>query len=562
MAAHSRRDFLQTTLATAVAAFTGASPLGAATAARPYLQNLTQTTATVVWTTLTEGPAPVEFGPVESGPLLIQAISRYFPAPETGLPHGFWLHEAKLTGLTPNTAYRYRVAGESSLFRTPGSGRSRIIAFGDSGAETAEQRQLAVRMTARKPDLILHTGDLVYPEGDAHGYLRKYFSLYEELFAQAPAFPCAGNHDYYHAGGRMFVELNRVPHTDVPVSDRGRYYSFDWENAHIVVLDSNTPLEEAAAGRGEMLEWLNRDLAATRAFWRIAMFHHPPYAGGPNQDDPLSELVRRHIVPILERHSVDLVLSGHEHNYQRSHPVRGIVYLTSGGGGAMIYPPKPRAEAAVQHGRHHYLEAELTPTSLRVDAVSVDGQLLDTLTLRPPPRLLGPLTNAANGSDAVAAGGLVTLMGRSFPAAGMRVLADGQPASVIYSDGGQINFRLPDAISGTVKVRVETPNGAAEISTFVSRTAPAIFGNLIFTASGERVTESKPTRHGERFSVYFTGRGEGKVVTVRIGGAELPVSCQTVQPGVERADFVLDGSGDLALLVDGVASNSVRFPAI
>ena len=125
------------------------------------------------------------------------------------------------------------------------------------------------------------------------------------------------------------------------------------------------------------------------------MFHHPPYAGGPNQDDPLSELVRQHLVPILERHHVDLVFNGHEHNYQRSHPINGIVYLTSGGGGAMIYPTIPRAEAAVQHARHHFLEAELTPTSLRVEAIDVDGHLLDTLTLKPAPRLLSPLLSSA-----------------------------------------------------------------------------------------------------------------------------------------------------------------------
>lgn len=551
----SRREFIAATFA----AF--ASSLGAATnPARPYLQSLSESSATLVWITLDARPARLEFGPEGTPPQPITPTSRFFAPQETGLPHGIWLHEAKLSGLLPHTLYRYQSAdAPAASFRTPGSGKSRIVVFGDSGTETDEQRQLATRMTARQPDLILHTGDLVYPVGDADNYLRKYFALYQELFATAPAFPCAGNHDYYHAGGQMFVEFNKVPRDSVPVAGHGRYYSFDWENAHIVVLDSNTPLEEAAAGRGEMLEWLERDLAATTAYWRIAMFHHPPYAGGPNQDDPLSELVRQHLVPILERHHVDLVLSGHEHNYQRSHPINGIVYLTSGGGGASIYPPIPRAEAAVQHGRHHFLEAELTATSLRVDAIDVDGHLLDTLTLKPAPRILGPLLSSANGT-AVAVGGLATIMGRSF-SAGVRVHLNGQPATVIYSNANQINIRLPDSIIGLAHLQVETTNGQAELTCDIAHTAPAIFAGAVFTANGRRITALEPARRGERLSVYFTGRGRGEQVTARIGDTVLSVYCES-RAGLDRADFTLEGSGDFVLVIDGVTSNAIQIPVV
>ena len=551
----SRREFIAATFA----AF--ASSLGAATnPARPYLQSLSESSATLVWMTLDARPARLEFGPEGTPPQPITPTSRFFAPQETGLPHGIWLHEAKLSGLLPHTLYRYQSAdAPAASFRTPGSGKSRIVVFGDSGTETDEQRQLATRMTARQPDLILHTGDLVYPVGDADNYLRKYFALYQELFATAPAFPCAGNHDYYHAGGQMFVEFNKVPRDSVPVAGHGRYYSFDWENAHIVVLDSNTPLEEAAAGRGEMLEWLERDLAATTAYWRIAMFHHPPYAGGPNQDDPLSELVRQHLVPILERHHVDLVLSGHEHNYQRSHPINGIVYLTSGGGGASIYPPIPRAEAAVQHGRHHFLEAELTATTLRVDAIDVDGHLLDTLTLKPAPRILGPLLSSANGT-AVAVGGLATIMGRSF-SAGVRVHLNGQPATVIYSNASQINIRLPDSIIGLAHLQVETTNGQAELTCDIAHTAPAIFAGAVFTANGRRITALEPARRGERLSVYFTGRGRGEQVTARIGDTVLSVYCES-RAGIDRADFTLEGSGDFVLVIDGVTSNGIQIPVV
>lgn len=576
MSRHSRRDFLETTLAAAAAAFAGVAPLAAATPACPYLQSLSETAAALVWTTLESTVSRLEFGPLEFGQQsgLTQSLtakSRFFPADVTGLPQGFWLHTAQLSNLAPRTAYRYRTAPDHlfSHFRTPGSGRSRIVVFGDSGAETIPQKQLAARMTARQPDLILHTGDLVYPVGDADNYLRKYFGLYQELFAAAPAFPCPGNHDYYHAGGQMFVEFNKVPRDSVPAEGHGRYYSFDWENAHIVVLDSNTPLEQVAAGTGQMLEWLDQDLASSQKFWRIVMFHHPPFAGGPNQDDPLSELVRRHIVPILERHQVDLVFSGHEHNYQRTHPVGGIVYFTTGGGGADIYPPRPRREAAVQHGRHHFLEAQLEATSFAVQAIGLDGTTFDRFMLQPAPRLLGNVTSAVRGVSEVAPGGLATLMGRSLApveqrgdSRALRLSVNGHAATVLYANANQINFRVPTGLVGPVTLRVETANGSVECPCEIAATAPAIFEGMLFHEHGRPVTQAEPAGLGEKLSVYFTGLGTGQQVSARIGDTDVDVTLVPVpaQPGVERANFTLTNSGDFAISIDGVLSNPVQIP--
>src|SRR5262245_39258783 len=98
-------------------------------------------------------------------------------------------------------------------------------------------------------------------------------------------------------------------------------------------------LVEAAIDQGAMLRWLENDLAATRLFWRIVFFHHPPFAAGPNQNDAQCILARERIVPILERHGVQLVFNGHEHSYQRTEPLlaghivrpdQGIVYMTTG----------------------------------------------------------------------------------------------------------------------------------------------------------------------------------------------------------------------------------------
>src|SRR5262249_28468400 len=156
---------------------------------------------------------------------------------------------------------------------------------------------------------------------------------------------------------------------------RGRYYSFDWGNAHFISLDSNSDrssgaFRRALTGTGDMLNWLDRDLRSTRQFWRVVFFHHPPFAGGLNAGDPVENDVHRFIVPILEANGVQLVLNGHEHNYQRTYTLKedkvvpdgsGTVYLTAGGGGATLYTlPSTLPQTALQRFSHHYVRIDVS----------------------------------------------------------------------------------------------------------------------------------------------------------------------------------------------------------
>lgn len=301
-----------------------------------------------------------------------------FPARQTVLSDSTGvLHDVSLTGLLPSTIYSYRTAicttPDPTLFRTAASAATRALVFGDSGADSPEQRALAARMLTRPGghDLVLHTGDLIYGDVNEENYLRSHFALYGDLLRSRPIFPCPGNHDYSLDGARAYRALNPVELN----------YSFDWGAAHLAVLDSN----EVSA---KTLDWLETDLAANRnrATWRIVMFHHPPFAGGPNQDDPLSLDARERIVPILARQGVQLVLNGHEHNYQRSRLIDGVTYLTSGGGGAAIYDPLPRAEALVQAARHHFVELEISDVAIRGRSIAIDGALLDSFAIDAPER--------------------------------------------------------------------------------------------------------------------------------------------------------------------------------
>src|SRR4029077_8700527 len=119
------------------------------------------------------------------------------------------------------------------------------------------------------------------------------------------------------------------------------YYSFDAGNAHFVVLETNDPM----APGGAQATFLDQDLTASQAWWKIVVFHHTIYSSGTHHGSALT--IRANVVPLLDKHHVDLVLMGHEHNYERTHPMlgdqvvgegQGTLYLTTGGGGADLSP--------------------------------------------------------------------------------------------------------------------------------------------------------------------------------------------------------------------------------
>ena len=251
-----------------------------------------------------------------------------------------------------------------------------------------------------------------------------YFRYYGRLMRYTPFFPTPGNHDYLTDSAAAYLAVHSVPQETVPAADRGRYYSFDWGNAHIVSLDSNLSLERAIVEQGPMLKWLENDLQATRQFWRIVFFHHPPYAAGPNQGDPLCANARDYIAPILEKNGVQLVFNGHEHAYHRSRmlrgnaiaaPADGITYVTSGGGGASLYSVFENPLVDVSKSEHHYVRAGVRGTQLTLDAIGVDGRQIDSFTLAPPPAIAQDDNGLAiSFSPAPQAGAQVHITGRAL----------------------------------------------------------------------------------------------------------------------------------------------------
>jgi hypothetical protein len=367
----------------------------------PYLQQVASGSAMVVWATLQSGAGEVRYQAGSNVVRVAPAVTRLVPATLTGMAKSYYQHEASLTGLTPSTSYAYTVAvggidGGGDRFTTappPGSGVVRLLAFGDSGVGSTPQWQLASLMAAETFDFAVHTGDVVYGTAGgigAGGYQplhNWFFDVYRNWLGSRPVFPSIGNHD---------EEANRAaPYRDVFVLPGGgasavypdhaeRFYSFDYGPAHVVVLDTELAFQDMAR-RQDQLAWLADDLARTAQPWKIAVFHRSPFSAGGEHGSDLT--VRAEFAPIFEAYGVALVLSGHEHDYERTIPWRQtasgtpVTYIVTGGGGAPLYPAGVAAWTAASRSAFHYVRATVTSCTISIEAVGLDAKVFDATRL-------------------------------------------------------------------------------------------------------------------------------------------------------------------------------------
>ena len=256
-----------------------------------------------------------------------------------GTINGEWIHKAVATGLDPATEYWYRVgdaernvwSSAATLHTADNDGSFTFLHTSDVQSESyaAYMRwknllDLAFDMYP-ETDFIANTGD--FTENGV--YLNQWewmFSLPEAILRNTTLAPTTGNHDRYD---NVFVSRFNVPYPDeIYSTTAGAYYSFDYENAHFTVLNTNDNTRErpepgsTIAGLNKtQYEWFLNDLSSTDKQWKIVMLHAGLFTSGNKINaDPYIGDMRQQIVPFMLEQGVDIVLQGHDHVYIRTKP--------------------------------------------------------------------------------------------------------------------------------------------------------------------------------------------------------------------------------------------------
>ena len=322
-------------------------------------------------------------------------------------------HAILLEGLEPATTYFYQVlqdekpVGEVHSFSTASEefgAALRFAVLGDHGCGCTAQYSLIDVIKDREPDLVLTTGDNAYYTGSETEVLQNYFVPLASLMDHVPVYPCLGNHDVMTENGRPLLDSVYLPTNEADGTER--FYSFDRGDCHFIALDSNQDLSEESL----QYEWLEDDLQRAGATWIICYFHHPIYSDSSHGDALWLQCI---LPPLFDRYGVDLVLSGHDHNYQRTYPIRGLenrlgcisppmgcwetadaamepsylspngtIYVVTGGGGWSLYPiwQCPLRLAAGEE-RFHTVIVDVAGGELTLSAVDKEGVVFDTMSI-------------------------------------------------------------------------------------------------------------------------------------------------------------------------------------
>ena len=446
---------------------------------QPYVQPGTNAVAVggvdssrLVWVTETEAADfTVDFGPSPSYGRT--ALPEHRELAAGGRAHKY---TATLTDLKLDSQVYYRVRQGGKTIRAnafaarkSATNSIHFVAVGDTVRRQPPERRIAWGISQQRPDFLLHLGDIVYFKGKVREYRDRFWPCYNDsarssprlgapIMGSVPFHVVLGNHDVHY--GLNLAELPdglaafyffhapangpRGLKCSIPVTGGTEqmaafragagdsfpglsFYSFENGPAHFLFLDANTytDFEEPS-----LRDWIERDLRSAGTPWKFVVTHQPAFQTAVKE---YNFQHMRLLSPLLERCGVDVVFSGHTHNYQRTKPIkflpqrsnagaalgwvngrfdvdndfdgttnqlpRGIIHVVSGGGGARLFDLHLNGDpvlvgmdtnnwvpftARLFSGTFSFSDVTVTPKRFTLRQIDDQGREIDRLEIRKP----------------------------------------------------------------------------------------------------------------------------------------------------------------------------------
>jgi predicted MPP superfamily phosphohydrolase len=251
-------------------------------------------------------------------------------------------------------------------------GSVKFMAVGDTGRGNREQNELAQVMVEYRKlfpfEFVLLMGDNIYYQESAEDMKTKFENVYRPLLDDGVKFYASlGNHD--ESNQRFYAPFNM---------NGEEYYHINKGGISFYALNS-TYMDK------RQLDWLESELAKDTAVWKIPFFHHPPYSSGKRHGSEVK--VREVVEPLFLKYGVDMVLTGHEHFYERIKPQKGIYYFVTGAGGEVrknnIKKDSPLTEKGYDDDLSFML-FEIAGDDLYFQVISLTGETIDSGTFKRP----------------------------------------------------------------------------------------------------------------------------------------------------------------------------------
>ena len=269
-----------------------------------------------------------------------EPVVRQFPGIDLDIFGLFWYafnmnrHTVQLSNLKPGKTYYFRVGdpvhgwwSQIGSLKTADGGKD-VTFFHMTDPQSQNDRQyseawLPVLKAAftKYPDaaFIANAGDLV-DQGNNNKQWQGMFDVGAPYLMHTYLMPTSGNHE--DMGQEATANYFVLPNVPAQNTETGVYYSFDYNNIHFAVLNTNL-LDDNKALTAEQLDWLKADMQKSKADWKFVMLHKAPYSQGSHYKDKDVCNIRDQLGALLPELGVDLVFEGHDHVYMRTASLAG-----------------------------------------------------------------------------------------------------------------------------------------------------------------------------------------------------------------------------------------------